>query len=315
MHLKSLNVFCDVVARRSFSRAAAENGISQSGVSQVVHQLERRLGVRLIDRSKRPFVLTSEGQTFYEGCREIVDRYSELESDVRSLHEQVAGRVVVASIYSAGLYQMNHCLKVFLTRYPRANVRLEYHHPDCVYDLVDSDRADLGLVSYPKGSRTVRTIPWLEEPMVLVCAASHRLARRGAIRLEELCGCDVVAFVRELKIRREIDRSLAAARADVRVVMEFDNIETIKRAIEIDAGVSLLPEPTVRREVATGTLHAVPIADRCLVRPLGILHRRGKPLGRTARRLVKLLQASAETFLAGNGDSADGPLDPPLRNL
>jgi len=293
MHLKSLQVFCDVVARRSFSRAADENGISQSGASQVVHQLERRLGVRLIDRSKRPFVLTPEGQAYYEGCRQIVDRYLQLESDVRMLHDEVAGRVVVASIYSVGLYHMDHCLKDFRARYPRADVRTEYQHPEGIYEMVGSDRADLGLVSYPKGSRTLRTIHWLEEPMVLVCAPSHRLADCRSLRLDELRGCNVVAFVSELKIRREIDRVLAAAGVEVQVVMELDNIETVKRAIQIDAGVSLLPAPTVEREVADGTLRAVPIADHALVRPVGIIHRRGKPLSGTASRLIKLLQDSA----------------------
>jgi DNA-binding transcriptional LysR family regulator len=75
MHVKSLKVFCDVVGRRSFSLAASENGLSQSGVSQIVHQMEENLGVRLIDRSKRPFVLTAEGEVYYEGCRKLVHRY------------------------------------------------------------------------------------------------------------------------------------------------------------------------------------------------------------------------------------------------
>src|SRR3981081_4153155 len=67
MHLKALKIFCDVVYRRSFSRAADDNGISQSGASQVVHQLERRLGVKLVDRSNRPFTLTPEGEVYYDG--------------------------------------------------------------------------------------------------------------------------------------------------------------------------------------------------------------------------------------------------------
>lgn len=291
MHLRSLKVFCDVVARRSFSRAADENDISQSGASQLVHQLEERLEVKLIDRSKRPFVLTPEGQTYYNGCRQIVRRYFELEQEVRTLHDEVSGRVVVASIYSVGLYQMNTLLKAFMGKHPRANVQLEYHHPDRVYELVESDEVDLGLVSYPKVSRRLRATVWREEPMVLVAAPTHPLARPpGAIRLEELGGYDVVAFVRSLKIRRSIDRALQDSGAHVNVVMEFDNIETIKRAIEIDAGVSLLPEPTVRHEVQVGALVARPLKGQPLVRPLGILQRKGRSLGPAARRFLQLLR-------------------------
>ncbi len=259
MHIKSLKVFCDVVGWRSFSRAADENGISQSGASQVVNQLERRLGVKLIDRSKRPFVLTPEGETYYEGCRKLVQRYDALEDQVRTLHEEVAGRVRVVSIYSVGLHHMSRYLQQFLTQYPKANVRLEYQHPHRLYDAVEKDHADLGLVSYPRASRTIEAIAWREEPMVLVCAPGHRLADYKPSRSRTWPARRMIGFDSELTIRREIDRVLQLHDAEVHVAMEFDNIETIKRAVEIDAGVALLPEPTVLREVDTNTLVMVPL--------------------------------------------------------
>lgn len=291
MHMRALKVFCDVVRQRSFSRAADENGISQSAASQMVHHLEDRLGVKLIDRSKRPFVLTPEGKIFYEGCRSIVERYAALEDKVRTLHDEVAGRVRVASIYSVGLHHMSRYLQRFLSDYPKANVRLEYLHPNRVYQSVERDVADLGLVSYPKASRTINAIAWREEPMVLVCAPSNPLAGETRIDLEQLEGAKMIGFDEGLTIRRELDRVFDQARVEVQVVMEFDNIETIKRAIEIDAGVSLLPEPTVRREVATGSLVAIPLSNEELVRPLGIIHRRGRELSATATRFIEMLQS------------------------
>ncbi len=94
--------------------------------------------------------------------------------------------------------------------------------------------------------------------------------------------------------------------SDVNVVMEFDNIETIKRAVEIDAGVSLLPKPTVMREVETGTLAAVPILTHELVRPLGIIHRRGKDLGVTVRRFVELLRGENHSVVANGSHNGHG---------
>ncbi len=307
MHVKSLKVFCDVVGRRSFSRAAAENGISQSGASQMVQQLEHILGARLIDRSKRPFVLTPEGDVFYEGCRRLVQRYYALEEEVRTFHEDVAGRVSVASIYSVGLSHMNRLVQEFMSQHPKANVRIQYQHPRRVYELVECDEVDLGLVSYPKSSRTIKAIAWREEPMVLVAASSHPLAAKRSVPLAALDGVDVIGFDRELEIRHEIDRVLATHRIDVHVVMEFDNIETIKRAIEIDAGVSLLPEPTVLHEVQAGTLVARPLEGVPLHRPVGIIHRRGKELGKTARRFIKLLQEEASDASAGGGNGTWRP--------
>jgi len=295
MHFKALKVFCDVVTRRSFSRGASENGISQSGASQLVHQLEEHLGAQLIDRSKRPFVLTAEGELFYRDCRKLVRRYFELEENVRTLHEEAAGRVNVASIYSIGLSHMNRYVKEFLTNYPKSNVRIEYQHPERVYELVGRDQVHLGLVSYPRSSRSIKAIPWREEPMVLVCAPEHSLASRVRIAPRELDGVDMVGFDDELEIRREIDHVLADCGVGVRVVMKFDNIETIKQAIEINAGVGLLPEPTVVREVQAGSLVAVPLSGVQLSRPLGIICRRGKEPSKATQRFIELLLDKART--------------------
>lgn len=319
MNLKSLKVFCDVVGRRSFSRAAAENGISQSGASQIVNHLEDELGVKLIDRTKRPFTLTPEGEAYYEGCRKLVQRYFALEEEVKTLHEEVSGRVSVASIYSIGLSHMNRFVQNFLRRYPKANVRLQYQHPRRVYELVESDQVDLGLVSYPRSSRTIKATPWREEPMVLVCSPEHPLAAKDEVRLEDLHGVELVAFDSDLEIRDEIDRALAGRGIEVRVAMEFDNTETIKGAVEINAGVALLPRPTVDREVQSGALKALPLAGGELTRPIGIIQRRGKDLGQTASRFMQLLlqspatsaddapSAPLEIAALDETDSSDGP--------
>ena len=305
MNLKSLKIFCDIVSRRSFSRAAEDNGISQSNASQVVGQLETRLGVQLIELSKRPLVPTREGQVFYDGCRKIIARYDALEDEVRSLHEQVAGRVRVAAIYSVGLHHMSRYLQEFMSQHPKANVRLEYLHPERVLEAVESGEADIGVVSYPRGTRTVHAEPWREEPMVLVCAPGHAFAGRDTIQLSALDGQAMVSFDPDLVIRHEIDRVFAARGVEPNVVMEFDNIETIKRAIEIDAGVALLPEPTVLREVAAGTLASVRIDDEELVRPLGIIQARGKPLAPTVKRFIELLRGHAHDTDPPFADAAE----------
>jgi DNA-binding transcriptional LysR family regulator len=202
--------------------------------------------------------------------------------------------VRVVSIYSVGLHHMSRYVQQFLAQYPKANVRLEYQHPHRVYEAVEKDHADVGLVSYPRASRTIEAIGWREEPMMLVCAPSHRLAGCAEVAFADLAGERMIGFDSDLTIRREIDRVLQLHDAEVCVTMEFDNIETIKRAVEIDAGAALLPEPTVRREVQAGTLVMVPLSTDELVRPLGIIHRRGKELGSTTRRFIELLQKDGQ---------------------
>ena len=306
MHLKSLKVFCDVVRQRSFSRAAKENGITQSGASQVVNQLEQRLETKLIDRSKRPWSLTPEGEVYYRGVRKFLQQYDELESEVRTLHNEVEGRVRVASIYSVGLSHMNLYIQEFMGEFPKANVQLQYQHPQQVYELVERDAVDIGLVSYAKPTRNVEATAWREEPMVLVCAPSHRFAQQPNISLPQLDGTSFVGFDQGLRIRQAIDRALASHSVSVHNVMEFDNIETIKNAVEVGNHVSLLPEPTVQRELTAGRLAAVPLLPNSdgsvLTRPLGIIHRRGIHLTRTARQFI-------DSLLAATPDNSKPPTD------
>ena len=295
MHLRFLKIFCDIVDLGSFSRAAKLNGVSQSNASQVVHTLEQRMCVKLIDRSTRPFALTAEGKRFHEGARVIVQRYDDLEHEVRSLHEATAARLMIASIYSVGLAHMSGCMREFLAAHPKADVRLEYVHPHRVYEEVDHGQADLGLVSYPEESSSLAALPWRTETMVVVCSPQHPLAQRRSAPLEALNGEPVVAFQSGLKIREEIDRALALHKVRVRVALEFDNIETIKRAIEIGAGISLLPAPTITREIESGSLVRIPLEGVALERPLGIIHRRDRKLNETARQFIQLLQSQSTT--------------------
>ena len=291
MNIDTFRIFCDVVQHQSFSRGAAANGVSQSAATQSVHRVEEYFGVQLVDRSKRPFVLTPEGQACYEGFREVLDLYDAVEARVRSLRKEITGMVRVASIYSVGLHDMSRCMQDFMRRYPKAKVRLEFLRPNKVIDAVLNSEVDLGIVSYPAASPEISVIPLRSERMVLVCHPGHHLAGRKAVTAEHLRDEDFVAFDRDLSIRKEIDRYLRQRSVSMRVVMEFDNIETIKQAVEIGAGISILPEPTVRKETEGGTLAAVRLIAPQLQRPLGIIHRHRKVFTPTATKFVELLEA------------------------
>ena len=290
MNIETIRIFCDVIQYQSFSKGAAVNDVSQSAATQSVHRLERHFGVQLVDRSKRPFVLTPEGQACYEGFREVVELYDAAEARVRSLRREISGLVRVAAIYSVGLHDMSRCMQDFMRRYPKAKVRLEYLHPHRVYDSVLNGEVDLGIVSYPTVSPELNVIPLRLEQMVLVCHPKHKLAAQRAVTAEHLQGEDFVAFDRDLSIRKEIDRYLRQRSVAIRIVMEFDNIETIKQAVEIGAGVSILPERTVREKVASHALAAVPLIAPELRRPIGIIHRQRRVFTPTAAKFVELLQ-------------------------
>ena len=287
--LESLKIFCDVVRQKSFSRGAALNGVSQSAASQTVSQIEKRLGVRLIDRSSRPLTLTREGEIYYEECRELVDRYMALEARISRGTLETESRLTVASIYSVLLY-MDQYVQRFLKRFPNPQIRFQYLHPDDVLESVVNEQADLGLLSFPKAIRGLMAIPWRDEPMVLVCSTKHPFARLTEVRVEQLDGADFVAFESGLAIRRHIDRFLRQQKVSVNVAMSFDNIEFIKRGIEASGGLSILPEPTVRKEVASRTLAIVSMPELDLVRTLSIIHRSKRTLTPAVSGFIQVLQ-------------------------
>ncbi len=290
MQLEALKVFCDIVRHRSFSQAATANHVTQSAASQIVLQLEKRLGVQLINRSTRPLQLTDMGRTYYDGCKRLIEQYEELESAIRKVQDQRSAQVDVAAIYSVGLSDMGEYVDRFVAGQPNVQVRIDYLHPDRVYERVLEGTADFGLVSFPRKARELATLPWREEPMVLACAPGHALAQNLFVRPAQLTGERYVGFDRGLVIRREVDRFLREHQVTVDIACEFDNIENIKKAVEIGAGVALLPEPTLRREVAANTLVAVPLYGCQLIRPLGIIQRRHRRLSASAQRFLDLLR-------------------------
>ena len=304
MQLEALIVFCDLVRLRSFSKAAKANDKSQPAVSRIVHELEERLGVQLIDRSRRSLPLTPLGQLYYEGCKEFLEKYLELEGSIRQarVQERLAVTVRVAAIYSVGLGNIRDYVARFQSQHTHARVQLDFLHPNQVYERVLASTADFGLVSYPRRTRELAVLPWREEEMIVACHPSHPLATSSGVEPARLDGQRFVAFDNGLVIRREVDRFLRSHGVNVEVVLEFDNIENIKRGIEVGAGLALLPRPMLAREVEAGTLCALPLRGCRLVRPLGIIHRRHHPPGPAALALIDLLRAEASGHANGTAN-------------
>jgi DNA-binding transcriptional LysR family regulator len=292
-----------VIRHRSFSHAAELHEVTQSAVSQIVSQLEKRMNVQLIDRSTRPLQLTAPGSAYYEGCKTLLEQYDKLEARVRNARVEISGSVMVAAIYSVGLSDMGQYVRRFQGELPKAQVHIDYLHPDRVYERVMGGDADLGLVSYPKKTPNLASVSWREEEMVLACTPKHPLASRLALPMKELDGQAYVHFDRNLIVRRRVDKFLREHKVDVNVVAEFDSIENIKQAVSIGAGVALLPEPTIRREVKARTLVGVPLFGCEFTRPLAIIHRRGNRLSAAASRFMQLLLEPEAHHHRKNGTS------------
>src|SRR4029079_19442534 len=208
MNLETLSLYCDVIRSGSFSLGASANRISQSAASQAVRQLEEDIGVQLIDRTKRPFMVTPEGRKFFDACVVLLDTFEKAKAEISAQRTLVKGAVRVAVIYSVGLHDMGIYTQQFTTRYPQAKIRLAYLHPHEVVDAVINDEADLGILSFPSPHRSLTIVPWHSEPMVFVCHRSHPLSKRKTVSCHDIEGEKFAAFDRSLSIRKAIDKAL-----------------------------------------------------------------------------------------------------------
>jgi LysR family transcriptional regulator, transcriptional activator of the cysJI operon len=277
MYIDTFKVFCDLVDTGSFSKSASVNGITQSAVSQQIRALEDRFKCTLIERGRRHLSLTPEGMAFHKTCKSILDLWDQFEGRLNELKNIVAGEIKIASIYSIGLHELPPRLKAFREAHPEVEVRVDYRRSPQVYEMVESGEADIGLVAYPTKNGLVTFEVFDEDRLAIICHPRHALASRQAVTLEALNDERFIAFEPDTPTRKVIDRTLRDAGVRVTQVAEFDNIETVKRAVEIESGVSIVPANTVTQEVANGQLAMVAIETPKLTRPLGILLSRTRP--------------------------------------
>jgi DNA-binding transcriptional LysR family regulator len=291
VHLETLKVFCDVVETKSFSVAASQNYVTQSAVSQQIRMLEEKYGKQLLERTRGNVQLTPAGEILYQVSKDIVQRYGELEARLQAATKVVGGTVRVATVHSIGLYELSAQLKRYLKAYPQVQLQLEYSRSNKIYDDALRGAIDLGVVAYPSRRPGITVIPFREDRLVLVCPPQHPLAKHTKVSIKKLADEPLVGFDRDIPTRKETDRVLRRHGIDARYVMELDNVEIMKRVVEIGIGVAILPEHAVRPEVRGGSLAAVQVADEVFLRQLGIIHRSGKHFSPAANKFIECLRA------------------------
>ena len=293
MQIESLKVFCDLVETESFTKAAQINAVTQSAVSQQISALERSFKSLLIERSKKHFRLTREGQVLYDFSKQILQAYASLDSKLQELKDIISGTIRVATIYSIGLHDLPPYIKKFMISYPTVNVHVEYRQAGQVYEDVVSNVVDLGLIAYPIKDPKLETVPLRKEPLVLICHPQHPYTRQKSIKLKALGGQKIISFEPDTPTRKALDKILKAHDVSVQHVMEFDNVETVKRAVEIDAGVSIVPQGSIQQEVQKQTLVAVPIEDGQFFRPIAAIYKKNRVLSPAMKQFLGVLKLPA----------------------
>jgi DNA-binding transcriptional LysR family regulator len=291
--LENLQLFRDIAHARSVSKGARANSISQSAASQQMQELERQLGITLLDRTTRPLVVTAAGKLYLEYCRDVLRRRDEFEAELHRLKHDMEGKVHIAAIYSVGLSEMSDIESRFSARFPNGELVVSYLRPEKVFEAVQEDRADIGLMSYAESTREVVALPWRQEEMVVAVSPEHALAGRPFARAADLEGEPFVGFDEDLPIQQDIDRYLRDHRVEVDVVFRFDNLQMIKEAVSHGVGISIMPQRVMRAELSQRRLVALKLESGDLFRPVYIVHRRRKVFTELAQGLLEVLLSEA----------------------
>ncbi len=290
MQIESLKVFCDLAETESFTKAAQINSVTQSAVSQTISALERQFKSLLIERSKKNFRLTPEGEVLYDYSKRILQGYDALHSRLQELEGVISGNIRVATIYSIGLHVLPPYLKKFLKLYPTVNVHVEYRRANQVFEDVLGNVVDLGMLAYPSRDSRLEIVALRKEPLVLICHPDHPLAKHSSIKTKAINGQRFIGFEPDIPTRKALDKVFKEHDVSVDYVMQFDNVETVKRAVEIDSGVAIVPEATIQQEQANQTLAAVKIDDGDFTRPLAAIYKRSRVLSPAMKKFISLLK-------------------------
>lgn len=289
MHFDTVRIFLDLVELRNFSRTAEKHGISQSAVSQQLAQLETRHKCQLINRKKRPLALTTSGEIFYQACKDMINRYGVLQNDLAGLANSMS-RLNISAIFSIGMHTLQPCVKKMMVRFPEVTPYIDYCSATQIYARVIEGQSDIGIVAVPRNSRNIDIYPLENEPLVLVCHPNHPLASQTLVDVHMLDGVKFISFAKRVPSRMLIDNILNQYNVTTRIVMEFDNVETIKRAVEINAGVSILPKTTIHAEINSKSLRAIYFSNENFSRPTAVILRKNRVLSHAGKHLIELLR-------------------------
>jgi len=245
----------------------------------------------LLERGRRQCCVTPEGTVLLDAAREILEIYDGLEERFNELADVVAGDLQVSAVYSIGLHDLPPYLKAFQKKYPSVQVQVNYRRSAQVYAQVLSGEVVMGFVAYPIARKGIHVEPFMDDEMVVICPPMHAFAKHKKIALASLKKERFIAFDPDLPTRQFLDRHFRENGVLLGHAIEFDNIETVKRAVEIEQGVSIIPLATVREEVKAKTLCAIPL-DPPLRRPIGVLLKRNRPRTPALREFLALLQGN-----------------------
>jgi DNA-binding transcriptional LysR family regulator len=294
MQLPALRYFAEVARSGSLRHASEVFDIVPSAISRQIAQLEAQLGVTLFERSSRGMTLTEAGRLLLEFVDEGELRTGALRQRLDDLSELRRGTVRLAVVEATAHDFLPRILERFSRRHPGIEFRVSVCATGEIPDRLLSHAADVALAFNSPSRDDLVLRARMAQPLQLICAPGHPLRSRSPVSMRELDGVAAAVPDRSFGIRRLIDQAAAAAGIRLRLVLEADSLQLIIKAVAGSELVSFMPPMTFTRELAAGTVAALPLQGTAFSRAsIDVLTARGHDLSHAARSfLAELVQAA-----------------------
>ncbi|WP_203069740.1 LysR family transcriptional regulator [Falsiroseomonas ponticola] len=286
--LDQLRTFVAVAEAGGLTPAAETLHLSLPAISRRLTALEEELGVALLTRSTRRVALTQTGREFLPRARRLLDELEESLLGIREVAAQRRGLVVLACIPTAAYYFLPATLAAFARRFPAVRVRAMDLSAEGVTDAVATGAAEFGVGMEGAAHPEVEFRPMRRDPFVLACRRDHRLARRRAVRWQDLEGERLVGVSRRSGNRLILDRALLPRGISPHWHYEAEHLSTSLGLVEAGLGLAVVPRLALPRDPHP-VLVARPLTDPAVDRATGLLLKRGAEPGPAARALIDLL--------------------------
>jgi len=291
LNLNQLKVFCEVVERKGFTRAAEALYLTQPAVSRQVQELERHYGVELFEQIGKRIYPTEAGNTLYSYAKDIFHTLDDLDVDINELKGLKAGHMRIAASATAGTYLLPPLLGKFKRKYPGVEVTLEIHNSQQVETmLMELHHLDLGVTERPVLDTALYSEPFDTDELLVITAPDHPFTEKASVTATDLEGERFIMREQGSGTRTLLDEEFSRLNLRVRPIMELGSTAAVKQAVAAGLGISIISSRSIRLEVAAGLLKPMRCTDLRLVREIRYVHHKDKRLSRAATAFLQILK-------------------------
>ena len=297
--LRQLQVFRAVCETRSYSRAAEEMALTQPAVSLQIRQLEEVVGQPLFEYLGKTLYLTPAAEALVQANRDIFGRLESLDMQLADLQGSLQGQLNL-TIESSAKYFIPHLFAAFRQTYPEVSLQLTVINHGLAVKRLGTSRDDLLIMSNVPTNLALEFFPFLNYPIVAVAPPEHPLLQTGPLSLQNLCAWPLLIREQGSATRKACEEFFDQKRAHFTQTLEIGSTEAQREAVCAGLGLALLPRHAIYRELASGALVELPVAELPLMRSWCVVHTRGKRLSPVAQTFFTYIreQRSAINALA-----------------